>query len=109
MFIFRRSFPILATVLALAAPLVAHAAATDVNVTNPVYAPAQVIIPADALPVMQTLYLVNGEGDTTVSGEYDLVPVGYYLIIDYMALSAGAPSGQRIWGVLQPCYNLKGG
>ena len=90
------------------APSVAEAQPADVEIVNPVYAPGNVINPADSMPFVETVYVVAGANDTTADGSFSAVPAGYRLIIDHIAVGLQSPSGQRAWAYVRPCPNVKG-
>src|SRR5204862_5245119 len=38
----------------------------------------------------------------------NVIPSGFRLVIDHMSLFGRTPVGQRLWGVIHPCDNVKG-
>ena len=102
--------PILAAVAfaLFAVPALAHAQATDVIITNAPEDPGPVVNPADTFPLVATQQVSAFSGNSGVASFGNIVPSGYRLIIDHVSLFGRTPAGQRLWGVVHPCDNLKG-
>jgi len=100
----------LALVLVALAPVAAYAQAapTDVMIVNPPEAPGQVVGPSDTFPVVLTENVAVFNGLSGVAGFGEVAPAGYRLIIDHVSLFGRTRVGQRLWGVVHPCDNLKG-
>ncbi|HUQ06573.1 MAG TPA: hypothetical protein VM261_28915 [Kofleriaceae bacterium] len=99
---------LLALAAVAAVPALAAAQPAEVEIVNPLSAPGNVINPADSLPFVETVYVVAGANDTSADGTFSVVPAGYRLIIDHIAVGVTTPSAQRAWAYIRPCPNIKG-
>lgn len=98
-----------ALVAAMLVGATAHAQVpTEVVITNQPTNPGQVVNPRDTFPVVLTQNVAAFSGVSGVATFSDAVPDGYRLIIEHVSLFARTPVGQRFWGVIHPCDNLKG-
>jgi hypothetical protein len=100
-------YHLLAVAMFVAIPAVAAAQPADVEIVNPIYAPGNVIEGSDSMPYVETVYVVAGANDTTAEATFPAVPAGYRLIIDHVAVMLTTTTGQRAWGYIRPCPNLK--
>ncbi len=91
------------------APSEAHAQPAEVEIVNPPYAPGHVISPADSMPFVETVTVKLVAGAAWNLEPFTVVPAGYRLIIDHVAVSIIAPPGQRAWAMFRPCTNNKPG
>jgi hypothetical protein len=105
--------PTLSLILAAGAMLLQPAAARaqvppDVTIANPPQAPGQAIQPRDTFPFVAT-QAVAAFGQLSGAATFtDLAPAGYRVMLERVSIHARTPAGQRLWGVVHPCDNLKG-
>jgi hypothetical protein len=101
---------IFATCVMLLRPAAARAQTPpDFTIANPPESPAQVIHPRDTFPFVATQVVSGFGGQLSGAATFaNLAPGGYRLMIEHVSIHGRTPAGQRLWGVVHPCDNLKG-